>query len=284
MMNLFTRIAFAALLPASLMIAQQTPPAATPSAQASGDEILTIQPSTTGLVSPVIQMAELRPAAHKRCKHADEKKVALFAAIDADGRPHFSPSDASGRMGWAAQLLQSEHYLPATLNQKPVAVALRIALEVSACRDKHAKKDSPVDPTRLSRQPKISLEPLGIPVTQVDLSADGAIESFSTDKVQNVVFVVKGRVDPPVFIDAPDVQFPDELRAVAPEGNCRFDVIVGKDGRVKQFGLSHASNPVFIPSAAQAVSGYLFKPAMRNGEPVPVQIQIVINFNPNQMN
>jgi TonB family protein len=88
---------------------------------------------------------------------------------------------------------------------------------------------------------------------------------------------VGGPVAAPELVWAPDPVFPSgqEKRGVV-EITCIIDV----NGQPKQVIVVRHLAEVFDKNAVDAVKQYRFKPAMLQGKPVPVQVNIQVNFQP----
>ncbi len=54
-------------------------------------------------------------------------------------------------------------------------------------------------------------------------------------------------------------------------------MIIGNDGRMSNVQLL-SRHPLLVPAATDAVRGYVYKPALLNGQPVEVISQVDVNF------
>ncbi len=61
-------------------------------------------------------------------------------------------------------------------------------------------------------------------------------------------------------------------------GDCLVRLIVDASGNPQDPRIVKSLDPGLDQEAIKAVMKYRFKPAMRNGQPVPVFITIAINF------
>ncbi|MEO6874001.1 MAG: TonB family protein [Opitutaceae bacterium] len=73
-------------------------------------------------------------------------------------------------------------------------------------------------------------------------------------------------------------QYPLELRRAGSTGSAVVDFIVTSTGDVVSAYAISATAPGFGFAAAAAVSRWKFKPALRNGRPVNVHMQLPIGF------
>ncbi|HUO25128.1 MAG TPA: TonB family protein [Candidatus Aquilonibacter sp.] len=76
-----------------------------------------------------------------------------------------------------------------------------------------------------------------------------------------------------------DPEYPEAARAGKLEGVVVLDVVVGRDGSV--VGVRPVSGlEIFAKPAADALRWWRFEPYRINGEPVPVETTVAVEFNP----
>ena len=61
------------------------------------------------------------------------------------------------------------------------------------------------------------------------------------------------------------------------QGVVRFNVVIGKDGRVSNVNLV-SGHPLLVAAAKDAVRQWVYKPALLNGDPVEVATEVGVNF------
>lgn len=99
---------------------------------------------------------------------------------------------------------------------------------------------------------------------------------------------------PPYLVDdMPDLNKydrpPELIRSVKPEydparvqmgmsGKVTLKLLVLKDGTVGKIQVLEASNPILANSAVKAASGFIFKPATKNGRPTRATVVIPFVF------
>lgn len=72
--------------------------------------------------------------------------------------------------------------------------------------------------------------------------------------------------------------YPSDAKAAAIQGVVRLDVVVGKDGAVKE--IRHASGrPELIPAAAEAVKNWIYEPVLKDGQAVDFIVSVDIDFS-----
>ena len=87
-----------------------------------------------------------------------------------------------------------------------------------------------------------------------------------------------GGVSNPVLIYAPDPEFSDEARRAKYQGVCVVGLIVDSQGNPQRVRIVRPLGMGLDEKALEAVRQYKFKPAVFNGKPVPVEINIEVNF------
>lgn len=93
------------------------------------------------------------------------------------------------------------------------------------------------------------------------------------------VFHVGGGVSAPQLIYAPDPEFSDEARRAKYQGVCVVSLIVDAQGNPQDVRVIRHLGMGLDQKAVQAVRQYKFKPAMLNGKPVAVEVNIEVNFH-----
>src|SRR5947209_588666 len=93
------------------------------------------------------------------------------------------------------------------------------------------------------------------------------------------VFRVGNGVAPPVVIFNPDPDYSDEARKAKYQGTVVLNVIVGADGRVDNPSIARSLGMGLDEKALERVKEWKFKPATKDGKPVPVQVNVEVSFN-----
>lgn len=71
--------------------------------------------------------------------------------------------------------------------------------------------------------------------------------------------------------------YPIDAKVAHVEGVVKLDVIIGTDGHVQGMKLLEGPTPL-VQAAMDAVSKWVYRPMLLNGQPVTVVTQIDINF------
>ena len=87
-----------------------------------------------------------------------------------------------------------------------------------------------------------------------------------------------GDVSAPTIITAPEAEFSDEARRAKYQGVCIIGLIVDAQGNTRNLHVVRSLGMGLDQKALDAVQLYKFKPAKKNGKPVPVTILVQVNF------
>lgn len=87
-----------------------------------------------------------------------------------------------------------------------------------------------------------------------------------------------GGVTEPVPIVTPEAEFSDEARRQKYQGVVMISLIVDAQGNPQNPRVVRRLGMGLDEKALQAVQGYRFKPARKNGRPVPVMVTVAVNF------
>jgi TonB family protein len=85
-------------------------------------------------------------------------------------------------------------------------------------------------------------------------------------------------IKPPKATHAPDPKFPDLPPDAEPHGIVVMVVGVNQKGRVQAVRVLRSDEKAFEQSAVDTVKKWKFKPAEKNGQPVPVQVTVEMKF------
>ncbi len=91
-------------------------------------------------------------------------------------------------------------------------------------------------------------------------------------------FRVGGGVSAPRALFAPDPEYSEEARKAKYQGVCVLWLVVGPDGRPRDIKISRSLGLGLDEKAIEAVRNWKFEPALKDGKPVAVQINVEVNF------
>jgi len=89
---------------------------------------------------------------------------------------------------------------------------------------------------------------------------------------------IGGGVAPPVVLFAPEPQFSEEARKAKVSGNVLVYLQVDTNGKPMHVRVLRGIGLGLDEKAVEAVAQYKFKPAMENGKPVAVEMNVEVNF------
>jgi TonB family protein len=92
------------------------------------------------------------------------------------------------------------------------------------------------------------------------------------------VYRVGGNVSAPRVLYAPDPDYSEEARKARYQGSVMLWLIVGPDGRPRNLQVARSLGMGLDQKAVEAVRSWKFEPAMKDGRPVSVQINVEVNF------
>jgi TonB family protein len=92
------------------------------------------------------------------------------------------------------------------------------------------------------------------------------------------VFKVGGGVSAPKALYAPDPEYSEEARKAKYQGTCVLWLIVGPDGHPRDIKIARSLGLGLDEKAIEAVKTWKFEPAMKDGKPVAVQINVEVSF------
>jgi TonB family protein len=93
------------------------------------------------------------------------------------------------------------------------------------------------------------------------------------------VFTVGGGVTNPVIVFQPEPEYSTDARKAQVQGTVILEVIVDVSGKTRDIKLLRSLGLGLDEEAIKAVSKWRFKPATKNGKPVPVIINAYVGFH-----
>ncbi len=108
--------------------------------------------------------------------------------------------------------------------------------------------------------------------------APGVGRIAATDPAREPLRKVGGGVIAPVVIDSVEPEFSDQARAAKFNGSVIVGLIVNSQGIPENVHVIRGVGMGLDENAVRAVQQYRFRPATENGNPVPVLINVEINF------
>jgi len=90
---------------------------------------------------------------------------------------------------------------------------------------------------------------------------------------------VGGGVRAPKPIFSPDPEFSEEARKNKFQGNVILKIIVGIDGKTHEIAVLRSLGMGLDEKAIEAVRQWRFEPGTKDGQPVPVEVNVEVNFH-----
>lgn len=124
------------------------------------------------------------------------------------------------------------------------------------------------------------------PSITVPLTRAGSVTSPSsspqvpstTAPLKPGIYRVGGGVSAPRAVYFPDPEYSDEARRARYQGTCVLSLIVGPDGLPRDIKVTRSLGMGLDEKAIEAVKQWRFQPAMKDGGPVAVAINVEVMF------
>jgi TonB family protein len=100
-----------------------------------------------------------------------------------------------------------------------------------------------------------------------------------TQPAPEVVYKIGHGVSPPRATYQPEPEFSEQARQAHYQGTCVLSLIVGSDGKPRDIKVTNPIGMGLDEKALEAVRGWRFDPARKDGEPVAVQILVEVDFH-----
>ncbi|MDE3199769.1 MAG: energy transducer TonB [Acidobacteriota bacterium] len=243
-------------------------------------EQVTAYTASSGIVPPELLPQTINIPHLNKCKGKLSGKVMLDIIVDSTGAVRnsmFAKPVGNELDRLALQIVDTDHFKPGTLDGKPVAVAERMEVKLTGCEVSQPTLNGKTIPAIALRElPTQQPYPAIGPASKVRLATRVSSLSLASGTVP-LARVGQG-VTPPSLLFAPEAKYTDEARERRINAKCLFSIIVDTEGLPQAPMLLHGIGYGLDANALTTVLDYRFKPAMRDGEPVPMRIIIEVNF------
>jgi outer membrane biosynthesis protein TonB len=233
-----------------------------------------------GISAPeLLPHATTKPYIEDHCKGDEAGKVTFALIIDANGEPrnvYFLGSIGDDLDVLALKHVLEDRFKPGAKDGKPVAIAASIEVSLRTClRDEKDAQGKQQVVLHLASEPQQRLTAAIDPPQQVVL-VSGTGLSPNPSNPDAGILTVGGDIKAPVeFPPAPSTNA--AVQRLLGGGVYKVSVVVDRYGMPERARILDAEQP----GREQQVSGIIrlwrFKPALRNGEPVPVRTEVKIN-------
>src|ERR1019366_3400047 len=92
------------------------------------------------------------------------------------------------------------------------------------------------------------------------------------------VFRAANGVTQPIVVSKTDLEYSEEARIAKIRGTVKVAAVVGVDGKVRDIQVVKSAGLGLDENAVGAVGKWGFKPGLKDGMPVPVMVDIELNF------
>lgn len=141
-----------------------------------------------------------------------------------------------------------------------------------------AKKSTPGRLTRFGLAGIAALALLAAAILGTAFAKSVYAQTSNPKAPWGTVYKVGKDVTAPKLVYAVDPKFSEKARHAKYQGICVLSVIVDQRGKPQHIQVVRALGMGLDQKAIEAVKQYRFRPAMRNGKPVSVKINIEVNF------
>jgi len=131
---------------------------------------------------------------------------------------------------------------------------------------------------RVRAQSPQASDPQAARVDFAALAEDPAIQRSSDSAAALRIYHIGADVSAPKLVFSPDPQFSEEAKRAKYQGVCVVSLIVDAQGNPRRVQVVRHLGKGLDKKAVEAVRQYKFEPAMHNGEPVAVEVNIEVNF------
>jgi TonB family protein len=208
------------------------------------------------------------------CQQVESGEVQLSLIVDDSGKPrnaYFVRALGSSLDRLALGVLVADRFNPGKHDGVPVAVAMLIKLKLEGCVvvEKSASGIENLH-VRLKSEPAQTLSPEKDVPSNLILDDNRPLDKgFSSG--------LGGGVSAPIPLITPDAKFPSDKK-LRKTGICLISLTVDANGIPQSPRVVRSLSPEMDKQALEAVDQYRFKPATKNGQPMPVMMTIVVKF------
>jgi hypothetical protein len=236
---------------------------------------------------PNVTAPELLPltASHQyvsdHCKGEERGNVVFSLIVDANGEPRnifFLNPIGDDLDVLALKAVIEDRFKPGTQNGSPVPIAESIDVSVRTClKDEKQANGKQQTILHLAAEPQQHLKPPVDPPQQVVLVSGTGLSANASDPDEGIL-KVGGDIKPPIQFEPPDATL-RLVRSFLRGADYNVSVVVDRYGMPSRLKIIDAGQPGHEQQAASIVRLWRFKPAMRNGEPVPARIELRFRFH-----
>ena len=236
----------------------------------------------SGVTAPELLPLNLSLFPTEKCGNKVDGKVTLSLLVDATGKPRnlmFIKPLGNDLDRYVLKIIEADRFNPGTSDGTPVVVGESVEVNIHACADQTGDDViNKITRLRLRSQPEQKFGDL-IPLPQKAILASD--ETFGSENKGDTprIYKVGDGISAPVLLVNSDVEYTDEARQAKYNGICTLSVIIDAQGMPQNIQVKQPVDYGMTENAIKALRHFRFKPAIKNGEPVPVEINFILNFN-----
>jgi TonB family protein len=261
------------LVGASIAVGQE----AGPTVQRTAQPPAKVYEVGNDVIAPELVPLQWEVMAPDTCKQVRDGLVSLTLTVDAGGVPgDIAVANAQGTPveKMALRIAGADRFKPGNLKGEPVAVKRAAQIDVEGCIDiKDDGEGNKSSVFRLTAQPVQKFGATIVPKEPAQIAI-----AIAAVPLEPGLYKVGNGVSPPVALNHVEARYSDEARRKKIQGICLVSVIVDAYGMPENPRVRKSLDPGLDQRAIEAVIKYRFKPAMKDGVPVPVMITVAVNF------
>ena len=252
----------------TLTFAKQSP--ASEPAQPAKDqpERVKVYSSGPGVTAPQLLPVAPFETAEGKCENEVDGSALLSILVDAEGRPRnpvFLQPIGNEMDRWALQIAFQDRFTPGTYSGIPAVVAQSLRISFHVCAEKKNETVRLMLPNQMMTQPVQDLSRLP------DAPEEALLEPSDLNSIGD-------SVKAPVLVQSVAAEFTDEARRGKRGGGCIVSFVVDKDGKPQDVRIVEKLGYGLDQKAVEAVKRYQFKPAIKDGKPIPVTLTTEVEF------
>ena len=229
-----------------------------------------------GVTPPLLLPLAPQPLATGRCQKKLEGTVVLSILVTGEGRARrvtFLQPTSNDLDILALRIASADRFTPGTHDGVAATFGRALSISMKACvAEREDVSGKATVQYLLKSQPVQSLGAL--PEAENTSLVGGPATNVESPEIQKV----GGPVIAPRLIRAVDATYSDAARKARLQGVCLLSVIIDSNGMPREVTLKKALGLGLDEKAIEAIQHYRFKPALKDGTPVSVMMNIEIEF------
>jgi TonB family protein len=235
-----------------------------------------------GVTTPELLPINLAPIPAEKCKKKVDGKVVLSLLVDTAGRPRnltFLHPIGTDLDRFALQIVSMDRFNPGTHDGTPAVVGQSVEVSMQGCVELTTNDaGNKALLWRLRFPPAQKFGPLPQPLEEAVLTSGSSSWNDLNSNAHGIIYQVGDPVTAPIPLDTPEAHYTPEARKAKINGKCLITLIVDENGMPQNVRVVRKLDPGLDQNAIDAVNKYRFKPATKNGGPVPVEIFVEVAF------